>query len=165
MYAFNVVAFGLCNAPAFFQRTMLDTLGDLVGTICFVFIDDIVIFSKTSLEHVQHVRMVLERLKKHNLIVNLGKCSFAQREISYLGHVINDGVVKPDQRLVDKLEKMPEPSKLTELRSVLGLAGFYRRFIRDYALTVDPLVQLKGKVDGRTPIQMTAKASDASRKS
>lgn len=162
-YCFNVLAFGLCNAPAYFQQTMLAVLGDLVGVCCQVFIDDIIIFSKTHAQHVLDVEKVLRRLKDANLFVNLAKCSFAQQEVKFLGHVISKGgEVRMDPALVEKVRNMPLPTTVTEVRSFLGLAGFYRRMLKDFATITDPLLKaVTGKVEGRTSVVLQSGAVGA----
>lgn len=125
-YEFCVMSFGLCGAPASFQGAMNSTLQHLLCVCVLVFFDDILVYSKTFTEHVQHLRAVLQLLAADQWHVKLSKCSFAQREIAYLGHVISAEGISTDQSKVSAVVNWPSPSNVKELRSFLGLAGYYR---------------------------------------
>ena len=138
LFQFTVMLFG---PPATFQR-LIDTV--LRGTEQFtgVYLDDIVIRSTSWEEHLQHIRRVMERLKQAQLTVNLSKCQFARNHCTYLGHEIGQGVVKPEESKIYAIRNMPRPSTKKELRSFLGLTGYYRRFVRDYASKAVPLTNM-----------------------
>ena len=134
--------FGLCNAPATFQRLMQNCLGELNYTMCIIYLDDIVVFSRTEHEHVERLRRVFERLRAHGLKLKPSKCCFFMKEINYLGHrVSKQGVLPTDDKLRAVAATGP-PSTVTEVRQFLGLVGYYRRFIRDFAKIANPLNKL-----------------------
>ena len=144
LFQFCVMPFGLCGAPATFQR-MMDKLiadaKDYSGT----YIDDMVIFSKTWEEHIQHLRHVLLCLRNHNLTAKLKKCQFCMEECTYLGHTVGNGQVKPDPTKLQAVRKMPRPLTKKDVRAFLGLTGYYRRFIENYAEIAAPLSDLTKK--------------------
>ncbi|WVZ73357.1 hypothetical protein U9M48_021672 [Paspalum notatum var. saurae] len=130
-YEFRVMAFGLSGAPATFQGTMNSTLAPLLRKCVLVFFDDILIYSTSLEEHIGHLRMVLELLQQDQWKVKLSKCSFMQNKLTYLGHVISaHGVV---------------PTNVKELRSFLGLAGYYRKFVKHFDVISQPLNALLKK--------------------
>ena len=105
-----------------------------------MFFDDILIYSKSLSEHVTHLRSVLEVLRANKLFAKLSKCTFVQSEIEYLGHVINQDGVATDPAKISAIQAWPTPKTVTELRSFLGLTGYYRRFIQSYGVICRPLV-------------------------
>ena len=145
LFGWLVMPFGLCNGPSVFQRIMNETLEGLIDDCCIVYIDDVLIFSSSWEEHINHIKKVLDRLKKRNLRCKLSKCSFAQKEVSYLGHVVSENGVSPDPSLTGKVRNFPTPTNLTELRGFLGLSGFYRKFIAGYSEIAEPLIALTRK--------------------
>lgn len=130
-YRFEVMPFGLINAPPTFQRMMNELLGDL-GFVR-AYLDDVVIFSRTMTEHLGHVQVVLERISRANLKLKIKKCSFAQNSLKLLGHIVSEAGIKVDPQKTKQVADAPEPTSKTELRSFLGLASYYRRFIKDFA--------------------------------
>ena len=106
-----------------------------------VYLDDIIIYSKTFSEHLQHIIEVLNRIREANLRLKAEKCHFAATELQFLGHVVGKEGVKPDPEKIDKMVNYPEPNNLRELRGVLGLFSYYRRFIKDFAQVANPLYQ------------------------
>eukprot|EP00737_Agarophyton_chilense_P002014 gb/GEZJ01002279.1/.p1 GENE.gb/GEZJ01002279.1/~~gb/GEZJ01002279.1/.p1 ORF type:complete len:384 (+),score=41.68 gb/GEZJ01002279.1/:2514-3665(+) len=130
-YKFEVMPFELMNAPSTFQRMMDEVLRDL--PFVMVYVDDVVISSKTMEEHLAHCREVFHRIGLASLKVKLTKCSFAQSEIKLLGHVIDGTGIRVDVDKIADIVEAPVPRNKTELRSFLGLAGYFRRFIRDFA--------------------------------
>jgi hypothetical protein len=104
-----------------------------------VYLDDILIYSKTPEEHSQHLRQVLELLREHQLYANMKKCSFAKSEVAYLGHIVSPEGVKVDPRKTAAVYNWPKPTCLTELWSFLGLATYFRKFIKDFAKLAMPL--------------------------
>ena len=131
--------FGLTNAPATFQRLMNSCLGDLQNKFCLLYIDDIVIYSKTVEEHLQHLTMVFDRLRKAGLKLKPSKCEFFQQSLEYLGHVVSADGVQTNPKKIAAVQKWPRPSTIAELRSFLGFTGYYRRFIQNYSQMARPL--------------------------
>lgn len=144
-FEFLVMAFGLCGAPGTFQGAMNTTLAPLLRKCVIVFFDDILIYSATFEEHLTHLQKVLSLLQQDNWFVNISKCKFAKREISYLGHVISASGVATDQTKIEVILSWPTPINVKELRSFLGLAGYYRKFVRHFAVLAKPLHQLLKK--------------------
>ena len=144
-FEFKVMPFGLCNAPATFQRTMDKVLEGIKEKFVLVYLDDVIIYSKTFTEHIQHLIEVLDRIRRANLRLKAEKCYFAATELQFLGHVVGKEGVKPDPEKVDKMVNYPEPRNIRELRGVLGLFSYYRRFIKDFAQLADPLYKLLKK--------------------
>eukprot|EP01127_Copromyxa_protea_P008696 TRINITY_DN199_c1_g1_i12.p1 TRINITY_DN199_c1_g1~~TRINITY_DN199_c1_g1_i12.p1 ORF type:complete len:782 (+),score=83.41 TRINITY_DN199_c1_g1_i12:1258-3603(+) len=138
-YQFNVVPFGLHGAPAAFCRAMDQTLRDLLWKVCLVFVDDIVVWGKDVDDHIQNLSMVFDALDRDGFTLKLSKCRFFMKEIRYLGHVISEGTIKMDPDKVKAIIDMSPPTKLKELRSFLGMIGWYQRFIEGYHLTAKPL--------------------------
>ena len=142
LFEFVVMPFGLCNAPATYQRLMNQLLGGLTWKSCHVYIDDILVFSPTFESHLQHVRDVFDRMRTARMLLKRKKCSFAQVETHYLGNVVSAQGVAPDPAKVEKLRSFPAPRDKKEVRSFLGLAGYYRRFVKHYAARAGPLFDL-----------------------
>ena len=141
-YECNRMAFGLTNAPASFQRLMERCIGDLNLKECLIYLDDIIIFSKTFDEHIKRLDACFERLKQHGLKLKGSKCEFFQREVQYLGHIVSESGVKTDPDKIRALKAWPVPNSINELRSFLGFAGYYRRFVEGYAKIAKPLNDL-----------------------
>ncbi len=141
-YECNRMAFGLTNAPATFQRLMETCMGELNLRECLVFIDDILIFSKTFEEHLSRLDAVLQRLHKHGLKLKASKCEFFRTEVKYLGHVVSEEGVHTDPEKTSSLTTWPVPTSVKLLRSFLGFTGYYRRFVKGYAKLVKPLNDL-----------------------
>ena len=138
--------FGLCNAPATFQRYVNDVLREHLGVRCSAFFDDVNIFTTgTFEEHLADVEKVLTTLGDHGLEAALSKCRFAFKEVRYVGHVINKGTIKPDPEKVRAIAKYPIPVNIKELRSFLGLTNYYRQFVPEFALKAAPLYGLLKK--------------------
>lgn len=138
-FEYVVMPFGLTNAPATFQTLMNTVLSDFVRKFALVFFDDILTYSTSMEDHVQHLRTVLSTLRQNKLYAKLSKCSFGQQEIEYLGHIISSQGVATDPSKIEAIKKRPTPTSVTELRVFLGLAGYYRRFVQGYGIICRPL--------------------------
>ena len=137
-YQFNRMPFGLSNAPATFQRVM-DKMLSGATEFAKTYIDDIVVFSACWRDHLTHLEEVLKRLKDARLTVNQSKCDWGKSEIEYLGHVVGSGKTSVPQARVSDLRNFKRPGTKKQLRSFLGLVGFYRRFIQDFGKLAQPL--------------------------
>ncbi|GBG72311.1 hypothetical protein CBR_g11240 [Chara braunii] len=144
-YEFIVMPFGLTNAPATFQRCMNDLLRPWLERFVVVYLDDILVFSKTLEEHQGHLRQVLEKLREANLKINAKKCDWAKTQVLYLGHVLDGDGVKPEDSKIAAIRDWPTPRTLTEQRSFLGLANYYRKFVRNFSTIAAPLRRLLRK--------------------
>jgi len=144
-FEFRVMSFGLTGAPGTFQGAMNTTVKSCLRQFVLVFFDDILIYSRTWEEHLSHLRTVFELLSKDRWTLKLSKCSFAQTHISYLGHTISSQGVGTDPAKLTAIANWPQPVSVKELRSFLGLAGYYRRFVRHFGLISKPLTTLLKK--------------------
>jgi hypothetical protein len=140
-FEYIVIPFGLSNALATFQSLMNQLLQPFLRKFALVFFDDILIYSKTMEEHCQHVQQILQTLRKHKLFAKLSKCTFGQQQMEYLGDIILAQGVSTDPTKIQAVQDWPVPKSITELRAFLGLAGYYRRFIRDYGKICQPLFE------------------------
>jgi hypothetical protein len=156
-FEFLVLPFGLSNAPSTFQALMNSVLGPFLRKFVLVFFDDILIYSRSWTEHLQHVRAVLSVLRAHNLHVKRSKCSFATPTVAYLGHVISSAGVSMDSAKVASIDSWPQPRSVRGLRGFLGLAGYYRKFIQGFGSIAAPLTQLLWK----NAFQWTEEATSA----
>lgn len=141
-YEFNRMPFGLCNAPATFQRLMERCMGDMNLRDCLIYLDDIVVFSCTFDEHIERLQAVFQRLKDNNLKLRASKCDFFKREITYLGHVVSERGIHTDPAKTDSVKTWPVPKTTNDVRIFLGFTGYYRKFIKGYAAIVRPLNDL-----------------------
>ena len=142
LFEFAVMPFGLSNAPATFQRLMDIVLAGIKWQSCLVYIDDIIVFSPTFDQHLKDLSNVFDRLSAAGLTLKATKCDFCRKELKYLGHLVTPDGIKPDPGLVDSVQSFPRPQRLKDVQSFLGLTGYYRRFIRDYAKVAEPLLRL-----------------------
>jgi hypothetical protein len=126
VYEWNRLAFGLTNAPGTFQRTMNNILQPVIGKICLVYLDDIIVFSKSAEEHVENLKTIFDLLEKANLRLKLEKCKFMQSSVDYLGHVISADGVAPNPDKIEAILNFKRPRTVRELQSFLGLASYYR---------------------------------------
>ena len=145
LFEFNQVPFGLCNSPATFSRLMDRVLAGLHWETCLFYLDDIIVFSSTWEEHLARLREVFERLRHAKLKLGAAKCTFAAKEVSYLGHRVTEEGLLPDPSLLAAIRDIPPPKTATEVRSFLGLTGYYRRYVKGFAAIAAPLHALTRK--------------------
>lgn len=144
-YEFTRMPFGLKNAPATFQRVMDCILREFLGKCCFVYMDDLIIFSSSLDEHRKDLMKILKTLKEANLKIQIDKCEFFKKEVHYLGHTVSEEGVRPNTDKIEIIKKWPIPKNEKEVRQFLGTLGYYRRFIKDFAKVVKPLTALLRK--------------------
>lgn len=131
--------FGLKNAPATFQRLMNNVLNGLIRKVCLVYMDDIIIYGKGLTEHLENLRRVFKRLRDANLKIQLDKSEFLKTETKFLGHIVTAEGIKPDPSKIDAIQNFKIPTNTTQIKSFLGITGYYRKFINNYAKLAKPL--------------------------
>jgi hypothetical protein len=139
--------FGLTNAPAYFMNLMNKVFMEELDKFVVVFIDDILIYTRSAEEHEQHLRVILNKLRAHEIYAKFNKCEFWLQEVAFLGHIITAEGVKVDPEKVKAIVEWKQPTNVTEICSFLGLAGYYRRFIEGFLKIARPMTALpeKGK--------------------
>ena len=142
LWQFTVMPFGLCNAPATFERLMERVLEGLISKKCFVYLDDVIVFGKNFKEMMLNLKEVFIQLKRANLKVNPSKCSFLKREVKYLGHVISAEGVATDPEKISSVKDWPLPKNRKQVRSFLGFCSYYRKFVKNFAVLAKPLYNL-----------------------
>lgn len=147
-YEYLVMPFGLTNAPAVFQGLINDVLRDILNIFVFVYLDDILIFSRTLAEHTQHVQLVLHRLLENSLFVKAKKCEFHAKTVSFMGYIVAEGSIEIDPAKVSAVTSWPVPDNRKQLQQFLGFDNFYRRFIRNYSSVAAPLTALTSTKKG-----------------
>jgi hypothetical protein len=145
LYEYLVMSFGLTNAPAYFMYLMNSAFMPEPDKFVVVFIDDILVYSKNEDEHTEHLHIVLQRLRDHRLYAKLSKCDFWLREIKFLGHTISQDGISVDPEKVQEVMNWKPPTTVRQIRSFLGLAGYYRRFIPDFSRIAKPMTELLKK--------------------
>ncbi|WVZ97679.1 hypothetical protein U9M48_043193 [Paspalum notatum var. saurae] len=145
LYEYLVMSFGLTNAPAFFMYLMNSVFMNELDKFVVVFIDDILVYSKNEKEHEEHLRVVLSRLREHKLYAKFSKCAFWLKEVAFLDHIFSAKGVAVDPSKVKDVLNWKQPQTVTEIRSFLGLAGYYRRFIKDFSKISKPMTALTQK--------------------
>lgn len=146
LFEFQRMPFGLCNAPSTFQRLMERMFGDQNCHSLLLYLDDVIVFSPTVDEHLNRLELVLNRFQNEGLKIKLQKCHFFQQEVQYLGHVISSKGVSTDPKKISAVTNWPVPNTLSELKSFLGFASYYRRFVEGFATLASPLNQLVAKL-------------------
>ena len=147
--------FDLINAPATFQSLMNDIFRDMLDVYVVVYLDDILIYSKNDEDHEKHVRQILQRLREHQLYTRPSKCTFFTDTVEYLGHIIGPDDIKPNPALVKAIIEFPQPRILKELQSFLGLANYYRKFIKNYSNISLPLTDALQHASNSRPVMFT----------
>ena len=144
-YEFLVMPFGLTNAPVAFMDLMNRVFRPYVDQFVVVFIDDILVYSRDAQEHEQHLRIVLETLREKKLYAKLSKCDFWLKEVSFLGHIVSAEGIRVDPAKIEAVVNWKSPQNVTEMRSFLSLAGYYRRFVRGFSVIAASLIKLLKK--------------------
>lgn len=140
-YEFLRMPFGLKNAPSTFQRVMDNILRGIQNEKCLVYLDDIIIFSTSLQEHINRLREVFDRLRKSNFKIQLDKSEFLRKEVAYLGHIVTPNGVKPNPGKIYSIQNYPMPKTTKQIKRFLGLLGYYREFIKDFASLTKPLTK------------------------
>ena len=164
VYEFLRMPYGLCNAPATFQRLMQNCLGELNLTYTLIYLDDVIVFSSTEKDHIHHLRVVFGRFLEHGLKLKPSKCHFLQDEITFLGHQISAEGMKPGTENLWAIAKMAPPTTYTRIREYTGMTGFFQRFIKGYAKIAKPLNNLLSGEASKLksePVQLTPEALQA----
>ena len=158
LFEWLVMPFGLTNAPSTFMRLMNEVLCAFIGSFVVVYFDDILIYSKSLEEYLDHLRVVFNALRDARLFGTLAKCTFCTDRVVFLGYVVTAQRIEVDPAKIEAIESWPLPKTVTQVRSFLGLAGFYKRFVKDFGSIVAPLneitkkdVPLCGEMRNKTP--------------
>ena len=162
-YEFTRIPFGLCNAPATFQRLMQNMLGELNLTYCIIYLDNVIVYGRTEEEHLERLRIVLERFREFNLKLKPSKCSFFQSKIVYLMHHVSKEGIHPSNKNIRAILEFPMPETYTEIRAFCGLSGHYRCFIRNFAHIACTLYHLLGDEVKMGPVTLTPEVEEAVR--
>ena len=144
-YEFLVMPFGLTNAPAAFMDLMNRVFRPYVNHFVIVFIDNILVYSKDRENHDTHLRVVLETLRKKPLYAKLSKCEFWLNEVSFLGHIVSKEGIRVDTKKIEVVVEWKPPRNVTEVRSFLGLVGYYIRFVKGFSMIAAPMTRLLQK--------------------
>ena len=142
LYQFTVMPFGLCNAPATFERLMEFVLRGLTWKTCLVYLDDMMVMGRNFREHLENFQEVFGRIRNAYLKLNPKKCLLFQKEVKFLGHVVSSDGIQTDPDKISAVRDWPKPSNIHELRSFLGICTYYRRFVEGFADIAKPLHQL-----------------------
>jgi type III secretory pathway component EscU len=163
LYEFKVLSFGLTNAPAVFSQMMHNIFQACIGKFVLIYLDDILVYSKSEEEHYEHMRLVFQLLRTHQLYLKPSKCQFLKSKVTYLGHVISAEGIKPDPAKTASVENWPEPKTIRQLRSFLGFSYYFRKFIQGYSKMVLPLTDLTKNATNRIQHITTSGMERASR--
>ncbi|CAC5390493.1 Retrovirus-related Pol polyprotein from transposon 17.6 [Mytilus coruscus] len=148
LYEFKTMPFGVCKGPATCQMLMELVLNGLQWQICLIYLDDIFVFGKNFEEHMDRLDIILNRISKAGLKLKPEKCDLLQSEVTFLGHVISNKGIQPNPDNVYKILTWPTPKTVTEVRQVLSMGSYYRRFVKDFSSLVKPLTELTKKIKG-----------------
>jgi hypothetical protein len=146
LYEYMVMSFGFTNAPTYFMYLMNKVFMEYLDKFVVVFIDDIFIFSKNEEEHDEHLHLVLQKLRDNQLYAKLNKCEFWLKEVSFLDHIISEGGIFVDPSKLKDVMSWKTPQNVSDIRSFLGLGGYYRRFIEGFSKISKPMMELLPKV-------------------
>ena len=141
-YECNSMPFGLCNAPATFQRLMEHCMGTFNLNDCLIYLDDIIIFSSSFEQHLERLESVFQKLSSYNLKLKPSKCEFFKTRVTYLGHIVSENGIETDPEKISVVTSWPVPKTFKQVRSFLRFSGFYRRFLKNYAAIARPLNDL-----------------------
>ena len=144
LFEWNSMPFGLSSSPSVFQNLINAVLGD-VRKFALAFIDDIIVFSDTFEEHLEHLNIVFEKLRQANLRLKISKCEFLKKKLQYLGHVISDQGISVDPHKVDVITKMQPPRTIREVRGFIGMSSYYRKYVPNFSEIARPLIALRRK--------------------
>lgn len=145
LFEWNIMPFGLCNAPATFQRLMDRVLVGLQWETCLVYLDDIIVLGSDVEQMLQRLGQVFDRLRQANLKLKPAKCCLFRRQVAYLGHIVSANGISTDPQKILKIQEWPVPTSVSEVRQFVGLASYYRRFVRNFASVACPLYELTKK--------------------
>jgi hypothetical protein len=137
-YEFTRMPFGLCNSPATYQRLMYECFDGLHLNICLIYLDDVIVFSKDYAEHLERLEQVFQRVRECGMKLTADKCSFFKDKIPFLGHVVSSEGIEADPDKVQKVKEWPRPTSPEQVRQFLGFAGYYRKFVKDFAKKARP---------------------------
>ena len=158
LYQYRVMPFGLCNAPATFQRVIETALRGLQWYITVLYLDDIIVFGRSFEDHLCNLALVFDRLQNANLKLKAKKCRFVCKEVNFLGHVVSESGIRTDPEKTNAVKNWKRSENVSELRSFLGLVSYYRRFIKDFANIAKCLHALTSK---NSKWQWTRECEDA----
>ena len=164
IYEFLRMPYGLCNAPAMFQRLMQNCLGELNLQYALIYLDDVIVYSKTPEEHLKRLQAVLDRFAMSGLKLKPSKCHFFKESLTYLGHEISAAGMQPGQEGIQNIAVMGYPTTVTGIRKFLGATGYFRRFIKHYACIAEPITTITGCENAKlknTPVTLTPEAKEA----
>ena len=159
-YEFTRMPFGLCNMPVTFQHLMQNMLGELNLAYCIIYLDDVIVYSRTEEEHLERLQIVLEHFREFNLKLKPSKCSFFQSKIVYLTHHVLKEGIRPSDENIRAILEFPMPETYTEIRVFCGLSDHYRHFIRNFACIAHMLYDLLGDDVKMGPVTLTPKAEE-----
>ena len=160
LYQFTVMSFGLCNAPATFERLMEKVLSGLPWEVCLLYLDDIIVHGREFTEAIERLRTVLQRLRDAGLKLSPRKCILLQKSVPFLGHVVSKHGVSTDPKKIEAVRTWPSPQTAKDVKSFLGLCSYYRRFVRDFCDIARPLYKL---TEGQREFRWTSECEDAFR--
>jgi hypothetical protein len=145
LYEYTVMSFGLTNVPAYFMYLMNKVFIECLDKLAVVFINDILVYTRSEEEHEEHLCLALQKLREYRLYAKLSKCEFWMKQVAFLGHVISKGGISMDPSKVQDVLSWNAPMSVGDIRSFLGLAGYYRRFIEEFLKISKPMIELLEK--------------------